>query len=73
MSLRVSTKVGIRLFRLKVDSPDGSFPRLQLIRPMYICCSLSLKSKKCEKAVTTHMESKLNCNNISDELMFIVL
>ena len=59
MSLRVSTKVGIRSFRLKVDSPDGSFPGLQLIHPMYICRSLSLKRKNCEKAVTTHMESKL--------------
>ena len=60
MSLRVSTKVGIRPFRLKVDSPDGSFPGLQLIRPMCICRSLSLKRKKYQKAVTTHMESKLN-------------
>ena len=38
---------------------DGSSPRLQLIRPMHICRSLSLKRKNCEKAVTTHMESKL--------------
>lgn len=74
MSLRVSTKVGIKSFRLKVDSPDGSFPGLQLIRPMYINLSFFQPEKeKCQKAVITHTESKLNYNNISDEVMLTLL
>lgn len=48
-----------RVFSPEGRFADGSFPGLQLIRPMHICRSLSLKRKKCEKSVTTHMESKL--------------
>ena len=46
MSLRVSTKVGIGSFRLKFDSPDGSVPGLQLIRPMYINLSFFKPEKE---------------------------
>ena len=50
---------GEYLSRDQFFSPEGRFaddgsPGLQLIRPMYICRSLSLKRKKCEKTVTTH-------------------
>ena len=44
---------GIRSFRPKVDSPNGSSPAIKTIRAMCICHSYSLKkSHKREKTMT---------------------